>query len=120
MDRLTARTKNGFAYLVNVKPNEQVVECEHENTLNCIRDCFERLAQYEDTGLTPGDVKDLQALCKENGHHYLALIEHYLKGDFKRSDIYFVADMYIDYLFSRDRILSGQSYVGGDENVIEN
>lgn len=63
---------------------------------------------------------DLKFDNVNSGHHYLALIEHYLKGDFKRSDIYFVADMYIDYLFSRDRILSGQSYVGGDENVIEN
>jgi len=27
----------------------------------------ERLAAYEETGLTPGDIKDLQGLCKENG-----------------------------------------------------
>lgn len=38
----------------------------------CIKGCivpklYARLAAYEDTGLTPGDVKDLQALCKENG-----------------------------------------------------
>lgn len=26
-----------------------------------------RLGQYEDTGLLPGDVMDLQAICKENG-----------------------------------------------------
>ena len=37
MSRLTARTETGHAYLVNVK-----------NTLQCILDCFERLAQYED------------------------------------------------------------------------
>jgi predicted RNA-binding protein len=28
---------------------------------------YSRLAAYEDTGLTPGDVKDLQGLCKEKG-----------------------------------------------------
>lgn len=32
-----------------------------------MKEVFNRLAAYEDTGLTPGDVKDLQALCKENG-----------------------------------------------------
>ena len=48
MDRLTARTKNGNAYLVNVKPDEQEVDSPHKNTLQCILDCFERLAQYED------------------------------------------------------------------------
>jgi hypothetical protein len=26
---------------------------------------YSRLAAYEDTGLTPGDVKDLQGLCKK-------------------------------------------------------
>lgn len=48
MERLTARTKNGHAYLVNVKPDEQEVNSPHKNTLQCILDCFERLAQYED------------------------------------------------------------------------
>ena len=47
-ERLTARNKNGLAYLVNVKPNEQEVDSPHKNTLKCILDCFERLAQYED------------------------------------------------------------------------
>ena len=53
MNRLTARTKNGHAYLVNVKPDEQEVNSPHKNTLQCILDCFERLAAYEDTGLEP-------------------------------------------------------------------
>lgn len=48
VERLTARTKNGHAYLVNVKPDEQEVNSPHKNTLQCILDCFERLAQYED------------------------------------------------------------------------
>jgi hypothetical protein len=48
MKRLTARTKNGHAYLVNVKPDEQEVESPYKNTLQCILDCFDRLAAYED------------------------------------------------------------------------
>lgn len=48
MSRLTARTETGHAYLVNVKPDEQEVDSPHKNTLQCILDCFERLAQYED------------------------------------------------------------------------
>ena len=48
MKRLTARAKNVLAYLVNVKPDEQEVDSPHKNTLQCILDCFERLAQYED------------------------------------------------------------------------
>jgi len=48
MERLTARTEHGRAYLVNVKPDEQEVESPYKNTLQCILDCFERLARYED------------------------------------------------------------------------
>ena len=55
-----------------------------------------------------------------SGHHYLALIEHFLKGDSKQPNIHFVVDMYIDYLFSRVQILSGQSFAGGDKNDDEN
>lgn len=48
MSRLTARTETGHAYLVNVKLDEQEVDSPHKNTLQCILDCFERLARYED------------------------------------------------------------------------
>ena len=56
-ERLTARNKNGLAYLVNVKPNEQEVDSPHKNTLKCILDCFERLAQYEDEAIARQSVK---------------------------------------------------------------
>jgi hypothetical protein len=63
MDRLTARRNdNGLAYLVGVKPDEQEVESPYPNTLRCILDCFERLATYEDIGLTPEEVV---GFCKE-------------------------------------------------------
>ena len=48
IERLTARNKDGLAYLVNVKPDEQEVDSPYKNTLKCILDCFERLAQYEE------------------------------------------------------------------------
>jgi len=59
-ERLTARSpKNNMAYLVNVKPNEQAVDSRYPNTLRAIMDSFERLAQYEEIGLTPEEIKSL-------------------------------------------------------------
>jgi hypothetical protein len=59
-ERLTERSpKNGMAYLINVKQNEQVVESPYPNTLRCIMDSFNRLAAYEDSGLTPEQVQEL-------------------------------------------------------------
>lgn len=57
MDRLTARTASGTAYLVNVKPTEQEIESKYPETLRCILNGFARLAEYEDTGLTPEEVR---------------------------------------------------------------
>jgi RNA polymerase-binding transcription factor DksA len=66
-ERLTARSpKNGMAYLVNVKQNEQVVESPYPNTLRCIMDSFNRLAAYEDSGLSPDEVQEL-AKAKADG-----------------------------------------------------
>lgn len=59
--RLTARSpKNNMAYLVNVKHDEQDVESPYPNTLRCLLECFERLAQYEDIG-SPEEFKGLLA-----------------------------------------------------------
>ena len=60
MERLTDRTEKGHAYLVNVKPDEQEVDSPYKNTLQCILDCFERLAAYEETGLTPEQITEMQ------------------------------------------------------------
>ena len=66
MDRLTARrADNGLAYLVGVKPNEQEVDSPHPNTLRCILECFQSLAAYEDTGLTPGNITYQTAQLQE-------------------------------------------------------
>lgn len=60
MERLTARSpKNNMAYLVKVKQDEQDVESPYPNTLRCIMDSFNRLAAYEDSGLSPEQVREL-------------------------------------------------------------
>ena len=59
-ERLTARSpKNGMAYLVNVKDDEQALDGRY-NTLLCVRDAFEKLAMYEETGLSPSDIPKLK------------------------------------------------------------
>jgi len=60
-ERLTARSpRNNMAYLVDVKNDEQGLEGSY-NTLVCVREAFERLAQYEETGLTPWEIAVLRA-----------------------------------------------------------
>ena len=64
-EQLTARSpKNGMAYLVNVRENEQAVDGSY-NTLMCIRDSWEKLAKYEETGLSPSEIDGLKAASKE-------------------------------------------------------
>lgn len=65
MNRLTERNDKGCAYLVNVKKDEQVVESPYQNTLRCILDALERLAEYEDTGLDPEQLKRIDKIYKE-------------------------------------------------------
>ncbi len=48
MDRLTKRNPKGLAYLAGVKDDEQEIDCKSRNTVQCILDCFERCAAYED------------------------------------------------------------------------
>jgi len=47
MERLTKRTDKGIAYLANVKQDEQEVEGS-KNTLECLYESWQRLADYED------------------------------------------------------------------------
>ena len=61
-----------------------------------------------------GNHYNLDLEHENSGHNYLALIEHYLRNSEEQPDIRFVADLYIDYLSSRDQILSGNAFVGGD------
>lgn len=57
MERLTKRTAEGIAYLANVKQDEQVIEGSR-NTLQCLYDSWQKLAEYEDTGRDPSEVKN--------------------------------------------------------------
>jgi predicted Zn-ribbon and HTH transcriptional regulator len=57
-DRLTNRSpKNNLAYLVKVMPDEQSVESPYPNTLKAILESLQRLAAYEDTGLSPEEIE---------------------------------------------------------------
>ena len=69
MERLTNRTHDGHAYLVNVKDDEQEAECKSENTAQCILDSWERLAAYEDLGT----VEELAALKERTTDAWLQL-----------------------------------------------
>jgi len=67
MERLTARSpKNGMTYLVKVKPEEQAVDGTYD-TLMCIREAFDRLAEYEES--------DLQSQLAEAQADNAALVE---------------------------------------------
>jgi predicted RNA-binding protein len=51
MERLTERMANGTVRRTDVMGESVML----------------RLAAYEDTGLTPGDIRDLQGICAKNG-----------------------------------------------------
>lgn len=62
MDRLTARSpKSGQAYLVGVKEDEQAVSGSY-NTLNCILEAFNRLAEHEEADLAAENARLTVAL----------------------------------------------------------
>lgn len=61
MERLTARNKKGLAYLKKVKPDEQEVNSAYPNTLKAILEGMQRLADYEDAGLTPEEITHMTA-----------------------------------------------------------
>jgi hypothetical protein len=44
MDRLTARSNTGQAYLIDIKEDEQEVDSPYPNTLRCILEAFNRLS----------------------------------------------------------------------------
>lgn len=77
MERLTARSpKNNMPYLVNVKDNEQEVEGSY-NTLKCIQNSWEKLAQYEETGFSPEEVAELITVKNELLEVLEELLENY-------------------------------------------
>ena len=60
MDRLTKMFKGAYG-LVKVKDNEQEIESRYQNTLRACFESWQRLGQYEDTGLTPEELASLRA-----------------------------------------------------------
>lgn len=55
MARLTKRTESGLPYLAKVKDGETAVEGSY-NTLKCIQEAFEALAQYEEKEESLGEL----------------------------------------------------------------
>lgn len=77
MERLTARSaKNGLAYLVKVKSDEQEIDSKYPNTLRCILEAFNRLAELEEADVQVENLKaDLElwrnrALSADTAGHY--------------------------------------------------
>lgn len=52
-ERLTIMGVNGIYGLAKVKQDEQEIESHHPDTLRAVCESWQRLAQYENTGLTP-------------------------------------------------------------------
>ena len=67
MNRLTKRDENGIAYLVNVKQDEQAIEGTR-NTLQCVFDSWQRLADLEDA-IEIGRLVEILCRCKECNHY---------------------------------------------------
>jgi hypothetical protein len=83
MERLTARSvKNGLAYLIKVKPDEQEVESLYPNTLNAIFESFQKLAEYEDK-IERGELAEV-VRCGECVYYHKA---HVLCNDGVERDI---------------------------------
>ena len=62
MNRLTARTDNGTAYITSETGEEGV---GHFTTLRRLPELISRLAAYEDTGFSPEEINQLQADLEE-------------------------------------------------------
>ena len=52
--------------MTDAEKGDTVGDCVYANPKTLAK-MEARLSAYEDTGLTPGDVRDMQALCKKNG-----------------------------------------------------
>lgn len=70
MDRLTTRMKEKVFYRKGqYSPTTLVAEME----IGEMRECLEKLSDYEDTNLTPKEIKDLQ----DQNKYFLEKLEQY-------------------------------------------
>lgn len=82
MERLT-KNFNGAFGLVKVKDNEQEIESPYRNTLQACFESWQRLGQYEDTGLTPDEIAVLRAelgAFKAELHHVSRMTDEQFRG----------------------------------------
>lgn len=68
MDRLTERFSNGQAAVRGCGENCEYDYKHCKEYTNCPTLCaiYEKLAQYEETGLTPDQIKKMNSLCRPN------------------------------------------------------
>lgn len=69
MDRLTMRDANGFVERVCQYGNDDCILCDCRT--KCNHDIFNRLAAYEDTGLSPEEVRSMRTAYDENQVPYM-------------------------------------------------
>lgn len=65
MDRLTDRTAGGITY-TGRHTKLPGIDCAGSMRVAAVRDVMQRLADYEDTGLTPEQIKQLQENLRKN------------------------------------------------------
>jgi hypothetical protein len=65
MERLTKRTPEGTAYLAKVKNADEAIEGA-KDTLEYVFESWQKLAAYEDTGLTPEECAELAKAKKKS------------------------------------------------------
>jgi hypothetical protein len=112
LERLTARSpKNNMAYLVKVKPNEQDVESPYPNTLKCIMEALERLAQYEEAFQNTGEISDGYHTFNELYYQRMilfAVICNAYKEKAWKSKLHADGTMYADYFIVGIETKEGQ------------
>lgn len=84
----------------------------NRNLLSAVKELVYAEPVYVETKVH-GNHYDLAIAAENSGHNYLSLIEYYLKENENGIDIEFATDMYIDYLSTRNQLLSGKAHIGG-------
>lgn len=70
MDRLTARTGNDITYM-GKHTKLPGIESASSMRVPATREVMQRLAEYEDTGLTPEEIDAIKSKCTEAVVHFV-------------------------------------------------
>lgn len=89
MERLTEYDEYGNADIIGVDSAELQLNLEFEE-FNLVTDALNKLSAYEDTGLTPEEIKGLintnENLVKQNDMQYLQLKKYRADRDYWRAE----------------------------------